>query len=836
MRRRLSLLLAAILLAPMCLSACQSETSPASWDISPGPAEEYPEPDTGEEAEIISSFDDVTVGGVYEAKGDLYIGEEYAGRVLNFQGTTIRGSGTLIIETSGVSIESLALDGISVLIEEGSALVALRSANIVGSVEDRASSLFVNCSVAGDARLSSSSILENSYVAGSVCAEGSRDILIAKSVVDGEIRFSDVTNSVLLLNRFSSRITLDRCRYLTCAENRFSDLAAPITANGGDRMLFTGNTGYQAPLLEGETVSPYGSDVPGTDGESAGADFSQLPPVENDRFAGYIASDRVRVGNATRSLSDYVAENAVNGGTLILPPGAYSVSSSGQAHLVFEGLRDFRLFAYGVLLIFEDTGGIGFLLNGCMNVRVAGLTTDYLETPYAQGTVVEAAVDHLIWKPDAGYTSDLADTDLFDPDGAAEAFRAGMDYPYADLSIYAREAREDGTYRISGGNLSRVQAGDKVIFRMKGMHVNIFYSCKDVTYEDVTIYSGALFGVLDAYSEGGTVLNRLKITPGPVPEGGTEERLISTCDATHITAARVGPTITNCWFEKMTDDGTNIHGSYARVVSYSPVDKYLSYVAWDGSSYAAPVRKGDVLRVVTSSGTLVATGKAVQDGDSGGCKVSFDYFDSSLATSELLLEDLNCVSAGFVFRNNYVSKIRSRGILIKAAGEVSHNTVEKCGMAGILVSPEIEGNWGESGFVSGLEIRNNLLKNTGLFFPSNQVALYSPIAVTGGKSVNGDEKTLPASDFLIEGNRVDGRFSAFALSVSGVRGLTVTGNVFGPRAAADPFSGRAINDLASAGDDTRTPVQISDSSQITFENNEVCPGVETPALFKDILE
>ena len=831
-KRPLSLLFAALLLFPLCLPSCQKDAVPASWTSDPGPTDDYPEPDTSGNAELISSFDDVTVGGVYEARGDLVIGSEYDGRTLNFQGTTIRGSGTLIIRASSVEVESLALDGISVLIEEGAVLVSLHSINVVGSAEDRASSLFVNCSIQGDLRLSSSSIVENSYVGGTVSAASGRDILITKSVLAGAVDFTDITNSVLLLNRLSSRVSLRSCRYVTAAENRFEDIETPVEASESDKLLFTGNSGYGGALVSGENYSAYGSDIPGAEEAGAGADLSLLPQVENDRFAGYIASDGIRVGNGTRRLSDYIAENAVDGATLILPPGAYAVSSSGQAHFVFEGLRDFRLFGYGVLLIFEDTGVCGFLLNACTNLRIAGLTTDYRETPYAQGTVTESFVDHFTWKPDAGFTSDIANPDRFDPEGAAEAFKPGMDYPYADLTLYSREENEDGTFRVTKADLSRVAAGDKVIFRMKGSHVNILYACRDVVYEDVTIYSGAMFGVMDALSEGGTVLNRLKITPGPVPEGGTEERLISTCDATHITGARQGPVITNCWFEKMTDDGTNIHGRYARVVSYSPADKYLSYTGYDGSELQVPIRKGDQLRVVTASGTLVASGKASQDGDAGGCRVSLDFLpdlDSQVLNEELLVENLSASSGGFVFQNNYIAKIRSRGILIKAPGTVEHNTVEACGMAAILISPEIEGNWGESGFVSGLTVRGNLLSGTGLFFTANQVSLYSPITITGGTSRNGNAESLPAADILIEGNRVTGRIPALALSAAGVRGLTVRGNSFGPRAASDPFTGRVLNALAASGDDDRTPVKISDCSGTVLEDNTVCPSVALPA-------
>ena len=275
-----------------------------------------------------------------------------------------------------------------------------------------------------------------------------------------------------------------------------------------------------------------------------------------------------------------------------------------------------------------------------------------------------------------------------------------------------------------------------------------------------------------------------------------------------------------------------IHGRYARVLSYSPSDKYLSYAGYDGNGMQVPVRKGDLLRIVTASGTLVASGKAAQNGDAGGCRISLDFtpdLDAQVLNEELLVENLSASSGGFLFRNNYIAKIRSRGILIKAQGTVEHNTVEACGMAAILISPEIEGNWGESGFVAGLTVRSNLLRDTGLFFTANQLSVYSPITVTGGASRDGNAESLPASDILIEGNLVSGRIPSLALSVSGVRGLTVRQNNFGPRAASDPFTGRVINALAASGDDDRTPVQISDCARVSVEDNAVCQSVSLPA-------
>ncbi len=622
MKKLIALLILFSLVLPFASCGDQGADT---WAIEPGPTSEAVQISDREATETISSFDDMTAGECYLASGDLTVGEEYTGRTLDFLGSTIRGKGNVTVLASDVTILSLALDGMSLVIDPAATGVTVENVYITGDLTAGVSSAVSNCSVSGNVTLGTGSILENSYVAGAVTAPETKNVLLAKSIVDGGVALENAYNAVLLLNRFASPLSLKNCDYLSVVENDFSDQSTPLAFEGGHVTLVTGNSGFDGAVYSGETEKIYGSDIPGTgDPDEAGCDFSLLPQVENDRFVGMESTDNARFGAETTPILSYIMENAVDGATLILPPGVYTVSTDDpDAYFAFSGLRNFRLLAYGAEIIYSSGNLVGFYFEGCDNVKLCGLTTDYSMTPYAQGVITQASLEYFIWKPDEGFTADIANPEHFDSNGAAEGFRKGQDIPYGDLTIYGREALDDGTYKVYCADPALFKEGDKVIFRMNGSHVNVFVNSRDMVYEDVTIYSGAYFGVTEESSEGGTILNRLKITPGPSPVEGGEARLISTCDATHMTSGREGPAITNCWFEKMTDDGTNINGFYAKMQTYDLKSKTLTITDFTGgSAYPYPIRKGDLLTAVTETGTLLAEGKAAAVSDHILCGVS----------------------------------------------------------------------------------------------------------------------------------------------------------------------------------------------------------------------
>ncbi|MCQ2446753.1 MAG: hypothetical protein MJ141_07730, partial [Clostridia bacterium] len=237
MKKLIALLLSFSLVLPFASCGDQGADT---WAIEPGPTSEAVQISDREATETISSFDDMTAGECYLASGDLTVGEEYTGRTLDFLGSTIRGKGNVTILASDVTILSLALDGMSLVIDPAATGVTVENVYITGDLTAGVSSAVSNCSVSGNVSLGTGSILENSYVAGAVTAPETKNVLLAKSIVDGGVALENAYNAVLLLNRFASPLSLKNCDYLSVVENAFSDQSTPLAFEGGRVTLVTG--------------------------------------------------------------------------------------------------------------------------------------------------------------------------------------------------------------------------------------------------------------------------------------------------------------------------------------------------------------------------------------------------------------------------------------------------------------------------------------------------------------------------------------------------------------------------------------------------------------------
>ena len=85
-------------------------------------------------------------------------------------------------------------------------------------------------------------------------------------------------------------------------------------------------------------------------------------------------------------------------------------------------------------------------------------------------------------------------------------------------------------------------------------------------------------------------------------------------------------------------------------------------------------------------------------------------------------------------------------------------------------------------------------------------------------------------------NCIRNRYTALAVSVDGVNGLTLTDNDFGVRAETDIIRGRTLNSMAKQGDDNVIPVAIQDAANIIFENNRLPASVSAPYTASGIIE
>jgi hypothetical protein len=437
---------------------------------------------------------------------------------------------------------------------------------------------------------------------------------------------------------------------------------------------------------------------------------------------------------------------------------------------------------------------------------------------------VEEKGDNFVkWRADDGYPDKLDDPHYYDINGcAAEGYRAGSDRPYRDLWVKDRKRLEDGVFLFN--MQSDLRPGDKMIFRGRFAHVNLLTGCDRISYEDVTIFGGSGFGFMESDGNGATCLRRIAFTPGPPPKEGAPERLISVCDATHTTNMRTGIRVIDCYFEKMTDDATNVNGTYGDINSAKKTaDGCIVSYGGKKRCRCADFTLGDRAMIYTKAGKLVTIAAALErtvHKPDGELSIHIDKDITAEFSSDLVIENINANGAGFIYENCVVKNNRSRGFLIKASdGIIRHCTLRDNGMSAILVKPEISDNWGECGFSQNLILEDNDITETGYFTGSE---LHCPINIEGDCGELYDERYLNHKNITVRHNRIGERYSDCAIKVNAAVGVVIEDNEILPRVGgcADIHKPE-INPLAKTADDIAVPVYIAGARDVKIKGNKI---------------
>ena len=300
-----------------------------------------------------------------------------------------------------------------------------------------------------------------------------------------------------------------------------------------------------------------------------------------------------------------------------------------------------------------------------------------------------------------------------------------------------------------------------------------------------------------------------------MPDGGTEERLISTCDATHAVNMREGMKVTNCLFEKMTDDATNNCGSYGTITSFDTGTKELTYRG--GNNF----RQGDRALIYTLEGKLLCDATVVSVNERRIILNKIFDYNPDIKT---IIENASSNGNNFLYDNCLVQNNRSRGFLIKSPdGTITNCTLKDNGMSSILISPEIADNWGECGFTWNLKITNNRIIDGGFFTGSE---LHSPINITGDKFPQKDPEYYNHGNILIQNNSFEGRYTKYCINANSVDGLNITSNKFGsvnesvkdPQSSFSRYKSDEAKELASLND-TQPVIHIQGARNIEVSGN-----------------
>ena len=654
-------------------------------------------------------------------------------------------------------------------------------------------------------------------------------------------------------------------KFLTVAQNIFAtngNNRAPVTLNNVENVLITGNIKASTGsfINNNGSTKVYGNDIPGAgiyyDMDGKGADLSKLPQVDITRFVGTPVKERFNIAGRQLSIRQYII-NAINSGynEVILPPGAFA--SSG---ISISSYDDFSIIGYGTMMEFENPAVSMFSISGTKNFKLFGVTMDHKIIANTQGTIIAKSGSTVTWKADEGYIQNLLDSSLIRQFSAQQYKKSAVEGENPTLKAFndrdvsnVRATATPGEFTFGGVAANQLSVGDKVTFRGVDVSGNRFVGCENTLYEDVTVFDAGGFGVSDYNGEGGTVLNRFAITPGPAPNNNTgAPRIISTCDATHATNLTTGFTMTNCVFRQMNDDATNMNGQYGYVESYNESGSILRYATdlTRNRTTCPSFKDGEDVYIYTREGRLLF--KAVADGGTysgpngpaneiklkdiewseGASANDINAVTGTTANkkSDIIIINYNKVGANFVIDNCLSENNRARGFLIKAPhGSITNTTMIDNGIGGILIQSEIMQNWQEAGFAWDLLIKDNYIKGSSYFRFSNY---FAPINITTEGDPTSDKAFMNYSDIIIEGNVIRDRYSPYAINLQGINGAIVRDNDFGTKI-------NEINDHNGVnpnptGNDNGPSVRVAGSYDIVFDDNIYVPGAPVKVLIDSL--
>lgn len=460
---------------------------------------------------------------------------------------------------------------------------------------------------------------------------------------------------------------------------------------------------------------------------------------------------------------------------LVLHPGRYDLMAganpdSPSTLFPIADLNGFTLDGGGAELMVSGATSLFYFAN-CQDVRLTGFSVDSPRAPFSVGEVIAAESRWFDVRVDEEF-----------PVQGGEAVGAFMDYDPGTglparqgLDVYNGVERTEliapQTLRVHLAWDIPVPVGRLVVLRhwVYGHNAIVLQRCRNVSVEDVTVYTTPGMGLVGIVSED-ISLTRFNVLIRP----GTRRLMSATADATHFAGCKGTVSLTDCVFEGMGDDGANIKsGLYLTVLER--VDDHTILGQHNLKMVDLP-DPGDTMEMIRRETLLTyASGRvraASLDPTEGNIhRVEFedplpvelqagDVIGNASRTPRLRMK-------GCTVRRN-----RARGVLCQTRDAIiEDSTFEHCTSSGVLVMTEVT-HFYESIGTRDVTVRNSRFIDCNYGAASSEAALQA-FAWMGGMGYP-PEPGVHAR-ILFEGNTFVGTDGA-AIFAAGVDGLTVRGN------------------------------------------------------------
>ncbi|WP_286155044.1 right-handed parallel beta-helix repeat-containing protein [Bacillus sp. FJAT-27264] len=445
--------------------------------------------------------------------------------------------------------------------------------------------------------------------------------------------------------------------------------------------------------------------------------------------------------------------------------------------ILLKGLHNFTLEGNGSLFIFHGKQTM-ILLDGCSNVELRNLHTDYYRPTVTEMTIVSSGAHFFDTEvhPDSRYEI---------RDGRLVWIGEGWSFTEGPMQTYdpvrnttwrmdnwleqatSVEELEPMKLRLHFDFHPEVVPGH-VLQNRDGIRdqVGVFITeSSNVTFMDVGLHFLHGLGVVGQFSENLT-FRRMDLSP----RAETGRTVAGFADFIHMSSCRGKVTVADGYFAGSHDDPVNVHGTYLRIVE-QPAANVVKVRFMHHQTYGfLAFHPGDEIEFVRS-GSLISYAK--------GNVVSVE----SLNPRELLLTLADPAPEGIGSHdvienvtwtaevevvNNHFARVPTRGVLVTSRRKavIANNTFERMHMNAVLIAVDAE-SWYESGKVEDVTITGNRFVECG----SGE----HPVIFIAPENVDIDENAPVHQGIIITGNRFELK-DTLALSAKSTSGLVFQSN------------------------------------------------------------
>lgn len=530
---------------------------------------------------------------------------------------------------------------------------------------------------------------------------------------------------------------------------------------------------------------------------------------------------------------------------LKIRPGIYTWGKfSAQPALTLSDIDGLEIDASGAVLMgYRPTRAIQ--IENCSNLRLKGLLVDYVPEalPFTQGTLIELRGNDGVVKIHRGYklpavNKAVRKVAVYHADSLLLKEYLPTQY---DVKVQSLEGRKFLVKNLVRGS----EVGDYISF-VQGQdiaHGVAINNCENLLVEDLTLHSAPMFALLDVGSRE-SIYRRVRVTPGPKPDGALVPRLKSGAqDGIHLKDMKgeKGAIIEQCLLDSHSDDAIAINTPYSMLVDKD--DEWIYIAVKHGKcnlSEGDEVHFTDHLNMEVKGSGLVeaieklndsAKSKLLQDK-----KMSFNLSpflrESALRrpvfyrlkmTNRSLLQTQNLLSLGSgnkgaIIRGNVIKNHRARALMLKTSDcLIEGNKIFHSQMSGISFS--VEKYWMEGDYGSNIIVRDNVFLDCGFNFRSPTKATAGIINFVG----MGDKKQYaPAGQYknlIIENNSIE-KPHKIPFVITSTNGVKIVNNTI----ESSHFN--LAQDGYRVGIDQSKMISVIKCSNVTFNGNKVLkPGV-----------